>query len=88
MTVSKPMDRPLGPRETEIAKAAKTKRDPNTMSNYDLFRTAHTNAILEIDFEKKVLKGTVSLILESLKEAKEGDEVVLDTRLVFFRYYC
>jgi leukotriene-A4 hydrolase len=56
-------------------------RDPNTLSNYDDFRTKHTTAVLEIDFEKKVLKGNVALVLESLTDAK-SEEILLDTRFV------
>ncbi|KAF2805560.1 leukotriene A-4 hydrolase [Mytilinidion resinicola] len=55
-------------------------RDPNTLSNYDAFRTRHTTAELEIDFERKVLRGVVRLVLESLGEVGYGEGVVvLDT---------
>lgn len=53
-------------------------RDPNTLSNYHNFVTRNTSATFDIDFEKKVLKGTVVLTLESLTE-KETKEVILDT---------
>lgn len=58
-----------------------TPRDPNTLSNYHNFVTRRTVADFEIDFEKKVLKGGVTLSLESLTE-KETKEIVLDTRYV------
>ncbi|PVI04444.1 leukotriene A-4 hydrol [Periconia macrospinosa] len=55
-----------------------TPRDPNTLSNYHNFVTRQTTADFEIDFEKKILKGGVTLGLESLTE-KETKEIVLDT---------
>lgn len=58
-----------------------TPRDPNTLSNYNNFKTTHTAVDLHVDFEKKLLHGTVSLTLKSLTEA-ETDELILDTRYV------
>ncbi|KAF2198666.1 leukotriene A-4 hydrol [Delitschia confertaspora ATCC 74209] len=55
-----------------------TPRDPNTLSNYHNFRTRHTKAAFEIDFQKKILNGGVVLTLESLTEG-ESKEIVLDT---------
>lgn len=55
-----------------------TPRDPNTLSNYHNFVTRHTAASYEIDFDKRILKGGVSLTLESLTD-KESKEIVLDT---------
>lgn len=51
-------------------------RDPNTLSNYDKFRTRHITANLNIDFSKKRLNGNVHLSLETLQPS---DEIVLDT---------
>lgn len=53
-------------------------RDPNTLSNYNYWRTKHTIADLAIDFKTKKLHGTVTLQLVSLTE-KGSEEVVLDT---------
>lgn len=54
-------------------------RDPNTLSNYDKFRTRHIAANFKINFEKKRLEGNVVLNLEVLDRAKE---VVLDSSFV------
>lgn len=53
-------------------------RDPNTLSNYNNWKTKHTIADLAIDFKKQRLTGTVRLQLESLTE-KESEEIILDT---------
>ena len=52
-------------------------RDPNTLSNYNAWRTKHTVANLEIDFERKRLRGSVELTLQKLAE---GQKILLDTR--------
>ncbi|RMY92572.1 hypothetical protein D0862_09437 [Hortaea werneckii] len=52
-------------------------RDPNTLSNYNAFRTKHTEADFEIDFNAKRLKGIVHLTLEKL--AKDASKVILDS---------
>ncbi|MCJ1473190.1 hypothetical protein MMC13_001841 [Lambiella insularis] len=52
-------------------------RDPNTLSNYNDFRTVHTLADLNIDFSEKKLCGSVTLILNVIGEHTE--EIVLDT---------
>ena len=52
------------------------KRDSNTLSNYDVFRTRHIRAAFNIDFSKRILKGGVILRLEAVQK---GNEVVLDT---------
>lgn len=52
-------------------------RDPNTLSNYNAFRTKHTHAQLEIDFDNKRLKGTVELTLDKL--SKDENRIILDT---------
>jgi leukotriene-A4 hydrolase len=56
-------------------------RDPNTLSNYNAWRTQHITANLEIDFAKKRLFGDVVLKLKSLEG--ESGEVVLDSRSVY-----
>lgn len=53
-------------------------RDPNTFSNYNQWKTKHTDVDLAIDFEEQRLAGNVSLSLESLTE-NESEEVILDT---------
>jgi len=53
-------------------------RDPNTLSNYNNWRTKHTIADLAIDFKKQRLHGTVTLQLESITD-KESKEIILDT---------
>ncbi|KAI4257221.1 MAG: hypothetical protein LQ352_001719 [Teloschistes flavicans] len=53
-------------------------RDPNTLSNYNNFRTTHTTAHFEIDFEQKCLKGNVILKLTSIANAETKD-ILLDT---------
>ncbi|KAF7559566.1 hypothetical protein G7046_g4585 [Stylonectria norvegica] len=56
-------------------------RDPTTLSNYGAWRTRHTTANFDIDFEAKSLKGSVILQLESQTD-KESTEVILDTRFL------
>jgi leukotriene-A4 hydrolase len=71
--------RPLASSAVEAAAASiHPPRDPNTLSNYNAWRTKHTTANFEIDFEAKRLRGFVDLTLESL--AKEETTIVLDTR--------
>lgn len=53
-------------------------RDPNTLSNYDSWKTKHTIADLFIDFNNQKLDGTVTLHLESLTD-KASKSIVLDT---------
>ncbi|KAF5019154.1 hypothetical protein F66182_8859 [Fusarium sp. NRRL 66182] len=57
------------------------KRDPSTLSNYGAWRTRHTTADFKIDFDNKVLKGSVVLQLESQTD-KESKEIILDSRFV------
>jgi leukotriene-A4 hydrolase len=52
-------------------------RDPNTLSNYNAWRTRTTKAEFTIDFDAKRLKGRVSLALNNL--AKSERKIVLDT---------
>lgn len=51
-------------------------RDPNTLSNYNAWRTKHTTADFHVDFDAKRLTGEIHLTLEKL--AKES-KIVLDT---------
>ena len=53
-------------------------RDPNTLSNYNNWRTEHTVANFEILFDDQRLKGNVLLTLRSITDA-ETKEIVLDT---------
>ncbi|TVY29225.1 Leukotriene A-4 hydrolase-like protein [Lachnellula hyalina] len=53
-------------------------RDPNTLSNYNDWKTKHTIADLAIDFKKQRLTGTVTLQLESITD-KQSQEIILDT---------
>ena len=55
-----------------------TPRDPNTVSNYNQWKTKHTIAELAVDFKKQRLHGRVTLQLQSITE-KESEEIVLDT---------
>ena len=57
---------------------AQSPRDPNTLSNYNHFLTTHTTVKLTIDFEKKVVGGSVALTLKSITDAATK-EILLDT---------
>ena len=71
--------RPISDAAAEQAAASiHQPRDPNTLSNYNAWRTKHTTANFEIDFDGERLKGNVELTLEKL--AKNESKVVLDTR--------
>lgn len=61
----------------EAAKAIHAPRDPNTLSNYNAWRTKHTTADFEVDFDGKRLRGAVHLTLENLANEKQ---IILDTR--------
>ncbi|KAK5138211.1 hypothetical protein LTR08_004907 [Meristemomyces frigidus] len=68
----------MRPAQDPAAKqAARSNRDPNTLSNYNAWRTKHTMADFDIDFDAKCLRGTVHLIMERV--GKGAGEVVLDT---------
>ncbi|KAK3995050.1 peptidase family M1-domain-containing protein [Cladorrhinum sp. PSN332] len=53
-------------------------RDPNTLSNYDAWRTKHTITNLKVDFAGKRLHGNVILELESQTD-KASKEIILDS---------
>ena len=53
-------------------------RDPNTLSNYNNWRTTHTRADFQILFDEQRLKGRVTLDLKSITDA-EAKEIILDT---------
>nr|OQO23540.1 Leukotriene A-4 hydrolase [Rachicladosporium sp. CCFEE 5018] len=65
------------PEESQSTLVSQTaRRDPNTLSNYNAWRTTHTTANFNIDFDQKRLWGIVILNLEKLAR---HDQVVLDT---------
>jgi hypothetical protein len=51
--------------------------DPSTVSNINEVRTTHIDLNLKVDFEHKILDGTVTLKLTSITDI---DKVILDTR--------
>jgi leukotriene-A4 hydrolase len=53
-------------------------RDPNTLSNYNNFRTTHTTANLDILFDRQQVVGNVVHQLKSITNA-ESDEIILDS---------
>ena len=53
-------------------------RDPNTLSNYHLFRTVHTTINYSIDFDKRIIAGSVLLRLRCLA-GESNSEIHLDT---------
>ncbi|KMU92522.1 hypothetical protein CIHG_10266 [Coccidioides immitis H538.4] len=61
-----------------MATPANPLRDPNTLSNYNKFRTVHTSVNFEIRFDQKRLVGNVIHRLKSLTNA-ESKEVILDS---------
>jgi leukotriene-A4 hydrolase len=71
--------RPISDSAVErAARSIHQPRDPNTLSNYNAWRTKHTVANFDIDFDAKRLKGNVRLILDRLQD-NEG-KIVLDSR--------
>jgi leukotriene-A4 hydrolase len=53
-------------------------RDPNTLSNYNNWRTIHSKTTLEILFDEQKLKGNVVHTLKAITDG-ESDEILLDT---------
>lgn len=79
--MSTPAEMVMKPSPAATEAAAQTihqPRDPNTLSNYNAWRTKHTTANFAVDFEKKSLIGTVQLKLQKLSKAE--NRIVLDTR--------
>lgn len=60
---------------------APVRRDPNTLSNYDVWQTKHTTANFTLDFAAKCLRGSVILELEAQTDGGSR-EVVLDSSYV------
>ncbi|KAJ5232762.1 hypothetical protein N7468_005718 [Penicillium chermesinum] len=58
---------------------ASPKRDPNTLSNYNCWRSTHITANFDIRFDQKQLAGNVVHRLRSLTDAVSR-EIILDTR--------
>ncbi|KAH8820827.1 putative leukotriene A-4 hydrolase like protein [Xylogone sp. PMI_703] len=58
--------------------SASAPRDPNTLSNYNYWKTKHTVANFALDFKKQCVTGSVRLQLESITD-KASEEIVLDT---------
>jgi leukotriene-A4 hydrolase len=56
-------------------------RDPSSLANYGAWRTRHTTATFDIDFEGKRMKGSVILELVSQTD-KQSNEVILDSKFV------
>ncbi|EXJ88595.1 leukotriene A-4 hydrolase [Capronia coronata CBS 617.96] len=53
-------------------------RDPNTLANYNNWRTVHTSTALDILFDQQKLQGSVTHSLESITDG-ESDEILLDS---------
>ncbi|KIW64892.1 leukotriene A-4 hydrolase/aminopeptidase [Phialophora macrospora] len=56
-------------------------RDPNTLSNYNNWRTVHTSTNFDILFDEQKLKGNVTHSFESLTDG-ESDAILLDSNHV------
>lgn len=61
-----------------------TPRDPNTLSNYNNFRTTGTAVDIEILFSSQILKGKVSHKLQSMTDAATK-EILLDSSHVLVK---
>lgn len=57
---------------------ALSENDPNSFSNPDQVKVTHIDLVLEADFDKKILTGTVHLTLEKID--LDNHLVILDTR--------
>lgn len=53
-------------------------RDPNTLSNYNNWKTIHSITKLTIDFDARKLKGSVTHTFKAITDG-ESDEIILDT---------
>ncbi|KAK7890063.1 Leucyl aminopeptidase yscIV [Exophiala xenobiotica] len=67
-----------------MATTINTPRDPNTLSNYNNWRTIHTSTTLDILFDEQKLKGIVAHDLQSITDG-ESDEIILDSSHVLIR---
>ena len=61
-----------------MAVASTTPRDPNTLSNYNNWRSTHVTANFDILFDQKKLVGNVVHIFKSTTDA-QSREIILDT---------
>ena len=61
-----------------------TPRDPNTLSNYNNWRTTHTRTTFDILFDQQKLAGNVTHKLKSITKA-ETNEVILDSSHLLVR---
>ncbi|GAB7348337.1 hypothetical protein MBLNU459_g6311t1 [Dothideomycetes sp. NU459] len=75
-----PAARLIRPIASDVDTSIHQPRDPNTLANYNAWRTKHVTADLELDFEAKKVWGCVTL---SLKRVGKGDgKIVLDSSFV------
>ena len=65
-------------RSSNLPPLVSAAHDPNTFSNYLEFNTRSITVNLEIDFDQKVLKGDVELLIQSLNDGSSR-EVHLDS---------
>ena len=63
---------------SSMAVASTTPRDPNTLSNYNNWRSTHVTANFDILFDQKKLVGNVVHIFKSTTDA-QSREIILDT---------
>ncbi|RMZ79388.1 hypothetical protein DV738_g3382, partial [Chaetothyriales sp. CBS 135597] len=59
-------------------------RDPNTLSNYNVWRTTHTRTKFDILFDEQKLSGRVTHTLKAITKA-EPNEVILDSSHVLVK---
>ncbi|RMZ91468.1 hypothetical protein DV736_g1304, partial [Chaetothyriales sp. CBS 134916] len=59
-------------------------RDPNTLSNYNVWRTTHTKTNFDIFFNEQKLSGSVTHRLKAIAKA-EPNEVILDSSHVLVK---
>lgn len=64
-----------------MATIINTPRDPNTLSNYNNWRTTHTTTTFDVLFDKEKLVGNVVHKLKSITDA-ETKEIILDSSYV------
>lgn len=66
------------PRRRTMATIINTPRDPNTLSNYNNWRTVHTSTTLDILFDEQKVKGSVIHSFKAITDG-ESDEILLDS---------